>query len=64
MRRLQEQSYLKAKQAAAMAQKLNSEEKGDISKKTNVNVVTLLTVKIQIVTMEYHSWLKIRSLES
>ena len=61
MRRLQEQSYLKAKQAAAMAQKLNSEEKGDISKKTNVNVVALLTVKIQIVTMEYHSWLKIRS---
>ena len=40
LRRLHERSYIQAKQAAAMAQELIIEEKGDISRKTDVNVVT------------------------
>ena len=39
LRRLHEKSYIKAKQADAKAQELKNEEKGDISSKTDVNVV-------------------------
>ena len=39
LRRLHEQSYIKAKQAAAKAQELKNKEKGDTSSKTDENVV-------------------------
>ena len=51
LRRLQERSYIQAKQAAAMAQELKNEEKGDISRKTDVTVVST-SIKSNQMTFE------------
>ena len=52
LRRLQERSYIQAKQAAAMAQELKNEEKGDISRKTDVTVVTSIKSNQMIFEIE------------
>ena len=52
LRRLHERSYIQAKQAAAMVQELKNEEKGDISRKTDVNVVTSIKSDQIIIEIE------------
>ena len=52
LRRLQERSYIQAKQAAAMTQESKNEEKGDISRKTDVNVVTSIKSNHVIIEIE------------
>ena len=52
LRRLQERSYMQAKQAAEMAQELKNEEKGDINRKTDVNVVTSIKSNQMIFEIE------------